>query len=94
MPEYIEREALKVDLSESVVISCRAENVLQLQKDLSKIIDCIDRQPTADVEEVKHGKWEKEFIGCCTRYVCSNCHTFVNNNTSYFPNCGAKMDKE
>lgn len=48
---------------------------------------------TADVEEVRHGKWrdEREDFGT---YVCSVCNRPCGNQYNYCPNCGAKMDKE
>ena len=49
--------------------------------------------PTADVAEVKHGKWIKD-RNC---YTCSECgfYYFANNSkANYCPNCGAEMDKE
>lgn len=48
----------------------------------------LDRVPTADVQEVKHGKWEYTDLA----YTCSECKA-VSFNTDYFcHNCGAKMD--
>ncbi len=51
-----------------------------------QIVSIIDNIPTADVVEVKHGKWE----GC----ECSLCGHFATyaNDYNYCPNCGAKMD--
>lgn len=63
----------------------------------------IDSIPTADVVEVKHGKWiEKEEIYGDVYYTCSNCNndwttidgTPQENFMSYCPNCGAKMDSQ
>lgn len=55
----------------------------------------IDIQPTADVQEVKHGKWaiihSREYL------VCSNCTlacAFNGYVYKYCPHCGAKMDGE
>ena len=56
----------------------------------------IDRQPTADAVEVKHGAWiYKEVFGIefpeCS--VCGNQFDDANFvDCSYCPNCGAKMD--
>ncbi len=50
--------------------------------------------PTADVVEVRHGKWE---INCDGYYpYCGNCKTEPENGvmTKYCPECGAKMDGE
>ena len=50
--------------------------------------------PTADVEEVRHGKWTKS--SPCNRFMnCSSCGFGQNHTTfNYCPNCGAKMDGE
>ncbi len=48
--------------------------------------------PTAEVEEVKHAKWE---INCDGYYpYCSNCKTEPKNGvmSKHCPECGAKMD--
>jgi hypothetical protein len=105
MPEYIDREALIADLEESVVISCKTENIPQIQRVLKRFINCIKNQPTAEVAEVRHGKWiatEKENIwGNMTKVLkCSVCkkwkieHRGIVVASDYCPNCGAKMDKE
>lgn len=63
----------------------------------------IEDAPTADVVEVRHGKWEiydsykqtidgRTFDGWCE---CSNCQTMFKTEMSeanYCPYCGAKMD--
>lgn len=57
--------------------------------------------PTADVQEVRRGKWlyEDSDIGW-TDYKCSDCGNIISTVAqdedlySYCPYCGAKMDKE
>ena len=58
-------------------------------------------EPTADVVEVKHGKWYL-LDECCNEGVyCSVCHkkvyrtNYANQKlkSKFCPNCGAKMDK-
>ena len=59
---------------------------------------------TADVEEVKHGKWENMTdidSAYLNTYRCSACGTTFwideipkDANYNHCPNCGAKMDKE
>ena len=69
---------------------------------IKAFISRITAQPTADVQEVKHGEWlEKEIQGVIDvmtlettkHFICSVCgkdnKQKVNN---YCPNCGAKMD--
>jgi hypothetical protein len=71
------------------------------------IIKIINEQPDADVAEIKHGKWINTYIDYSTA-ECSCCsEQFEVNEKSnsdlfnafkqfykYYPNCGAKMDKE
>ena len=59
----------------------------------------INSAPTADVVEVKHGKWKNS--GDCD-WRCTNCneyftldidmHPIDDCGMNYCPNCGAKMD--
>lgn len=80
------------------------ETVLQ---DMGERYDCYNpeieadrniRKGFANVQEVKHGKWER--YGCKWEYRCSECHYYLLLNSPYddlhifCPNCGAKMDKE
>lgn len=64
--------------------------------DAIEILTEIEFSPTADVVEVKHGKWEKKtfiiFDSEKVGYHCSECNTTWDVNTNYCPNCGAKMD--
>lgn len=68
----------------------------------------IDAAPT-DVQEVKHGKWIKEwrdgFVNgkrnyelicpyCNFSYFDNQCGFIVPEHFNFCPNCGAKMDKE
>ena len=96
MPKYIEREvAMEVIANVSFYL-----NPLCLKEQRKKI----KAIPTADVAEVKHGKWI--FINQAKSYFdapygdiseCSLCGHKVDvseTNYNYCPNCGAKMDKE
>lgn len=66
------------------------------------IVRCIDRQPTADVVEVMHGKWGIMKMGDGERVrTCSSCLISQSVNVykgkvmfRYCPYCGAKMDGE
>ena len=56
----------------------------------------INRIPTADVAEVRHGKWKKELIGSNgvaeVKSVCSLCgKTNKRYMPPFCPHCGAKM---
>lgn len=52
----------------------------------------VERQPTADVVEVVHGKWIISDMGFP---YCSKCGTALTKSvprTKYCSNCGARMD--
>lgn len=61
----------------------------------------LEKLPTADVVEVRHGKWEKSEIPE-EKYVCSVCggacwyYDYQGElaKSRFCPNCGAKMDGE
>ena len=76
------------NLKEFLSISCKNEVLLK------QMCDIIDGSPTADVVEVKHGKWELGKSGCM--YFCSNCENWAfpreAEEWNYCPRCGAKMD--
>ena len=101
MSEYIEREfALNVLCRENCGHNYEA----------NKCNNCytsnfINYLPTADVAEVKHGKWievQKENIwnDIVPVLECSACGKYtvgtrgIMTKSNYCPNCGAKMDLE
>ena len=62
--------------------------------------EAIDKMPTADVAEVRHGHWSKEMYECVDAfgdrhigYLCSSCKQ-VANIMNYCGNCGAIMDEK
>ena len=67
--------------------------------DAIEILTELEYAPTADVAEVRHGKWvhtdyAMHWLG---KDECSECtyHTFDRDDLSHFnfcPNCGARMD--
>lgn len=96
MAEYIEREALIEDISELEVSGVFTE---ALKNEVLKIIS---EQATADVTEVKHGKWEDSARPYSYyQYKCNVCGCDEYRQTdrngkceimNYCPNCGAKME--
>lgn len=103
MAEYIEREALIKRLEASPLI----KNYLIMrgsQNLINGIFDLIKRQPTADVVEFRHEKWETEEVTQEWDKVQKFAHFHNNPNCKFFysdeaprghdycPNCGAKMD--
>lgn len=89
MKEYIERAAVLKVLEEYYP---GVDERLHIAKDITSI-------PTADVAEVRHGRWEK-FVtasGIISRVRCSVCtgtQSLKFESMPYCPTCGARMDKE
>ena len=92
MKKYIDADRLKQTISANVYPVQDAFNSRDYGMFWTGGIEkAIDEQPTADVLEVKHGRWEDDG----TAYVCSSCHHGSPNGAkwNYCPNCGAKMQE-
>lgn len=103
--EYIERETLKNEISSLTVSICGKQMFNDEAK--ASVLRVIDEQPTADVQEVRHGKNVTPFHPA-DEFICSECGIAFKEMSEYIieddvyrefyfkfcPNCGAKMDKE
>ena len=101
MKEYIERDALVKTTEEtpftmsmfSTVDECKGANMARLT--LAAIFKIL---PTADVVEVRHGRWVKSgqsfvYPHKFRNYSCSMCgYDIEKAKCNYCPNCGARMD--
>lgn len=82
MAEYIEREALLEE----------AESRIMWGQSAIAVYEAIREAPAADVAPVRPGRWiyvdtdKEEF------FVCNRCKKKEYWESSYCPNCGAKMD--
>lgn len=102
MARYINADNLINELS-AACMPIYEKGITGILGDNSSIADIINEQPTADVQEVKHGDWlkpgndpidNKQWI-CSeckglteTAYYCGHCYY------NYCPNCGTRMDGE
>jgi DNA-directed RNA polymerase subunit RPC12/RpoP len=105
--EYISRDvALRQLNATCLTTGCNNYNGVMCRTcEYADAMDFIDAIPAADVQPVKHGKWEEvaEYGGWGdTYYRCSVCGeewyidtgTPIENGMKYCPSCGARMDKE
>ena len=81
MSDLISREAL-LDIAEQ-----------QGHVTVDDILSC-----EAVAPEVKRGEWILRHVGAGHYWECSSCHKnpciYVTKDTSFCPNCGARMDQE
>ena len=110
-PRYIDVNR-ETDAMEKVLETKRKEGIDENDATFfafARFIDALKSTPTADVQEVKHGKWEQqteplgwEDVDCA---VCSVCgESYILNEdmniddwkewSRYCPNCGARMDEK
>lgn len=91
MARYIDADKADVErISCFYGAECRIEDVKEW----------LDEQPTADVQEVKHGEWiyHPETFYTKSGFTCSVCkdpmwHSHdVKQAFKYCPHCGARMD--
>lgn len=89
MAEYIEREATLNVLRNLGNRDYRREKGTIM--DAMKVIMHSAYTPTADVAEVKHGKWTSNGL---RNPQCSLCRNYNIEKSRFCPNCGARMDGE
>lgn len=112
MSNYISREALKeaFDNADADVCESFPDGYCDWGFGRQTIRDVIASVPTADVEPVRHGRWECVYDDSTgeTDITCSHCKNtrtvngcFVSTDgkpcyfeDDYCPSCGAKMDLE
>ena len=87
MNDYISRDA---------VMRLHPKNVkvvgLTAYVDAEELMELVSGIPAADVEPVRHGRWDDTCDGItpyCT--VCGCSHRLMVRTPKYCPNCGAKM---
>lgn len=99
MSEYIERKAAVGKLMPIYKsASLRNRNVFSTAR---KCLEAVENIPAADVEEVRHGRWEdrREHDGewycaaCGEEMTICSCGKDKTWEYAYCPNCGAKMDE-
>ena len=98
MSRYIDAEKFE----KAIIGMAYVGNKGKIVFDTDFIFNTLYQQPTAEVQEVKHGKWEKRCLGSYLsggvreewhNYYCSECDKPQLRPSKYCPKCGAKMDK-
>ena len=92
MPRYIDADAAvkrfeEMHGNESELLNCY---------NADWVISFIETQPTADVQEVKHGQWLRTVPSTSKSYrrICSECKQIaimISKEYKCCPYCGAKM---
>lgn len=74
------------------------ENTLLNSYNADWIVSFIEGQPTADVQEVRHGRWSNflcyNTCSRCGRYVHEYDDDATIQDFAFCPYCGAKMDED
>ena len=101
MKEYIERKSLQDEirsLSVSITGILCGKGVLNeyMKQYRESVLRIVDEQPTADVQEVKRGRWAHlgadEWCCTCCGFVITTEGSREKPEEKYCSNCGAKMD--
>lgn len=94
MSRYIDAEIFDKNLMMEVYLADDEDFTKAFVRGMELVKKAEEETPTADVQEVRHGKWKLDRFG---NAWCSLCHHCGNNDaeaSDYCPNCGAKMDLE
>ena len=100
MNDYISREALKEVFENADADVCESypDGHCDWGFGRKNINDVIDGVPTADVEPVRHGRWEpgNQICPVCGEDKFKDLYADIWSDWSpaYCPNCGAKMELE
>ena len=87
-----------IDKAEALgIISTLYDSDSEHNKTLDKAHEALVAMPTADVQPVKHGRWEKYDGALMDWCECSRCRQGAWSEKkkkmyAYCPDCGAKMD--
>lgn len=92
MPRYIDVYKIRI-----LPLESRVSSDGEVFIPLSSVRMAIQKTPTADVQEVRHGTWRESLSDMFpdgTDYRCSACGRTAILDSEFCPNCGAKMDGE
>ena len=104
MPRYGDLDALQRTLQRDADLykGCNDADMKARRDEALNAVACVVNAPTADVVEVRHGRWIPTYHtyynrdGACQiadEFHCSECGIYSRDEFNYCPNCGAKMDE-
>lgn len=97
MPRYIDAELFSKNLMMQVYLAEDEDFTKAFVRGMELVKKAEEETPTADVQEVKHGRWLFGRFGCGWCSECGECGldtSELDAAGNYCPNCGAKMDLE
>ena len=107
MSEYISKHEVIEEIKRIYCTDCNSYNGAMCRAcEHMDDMDIIEDIPAADVQPVKHGKWESSqrtietgtvyCSNCAIEYYISDLQTVgdCNGIVHYCPNCGARMDDD
>ena len=102
MAEYIDKKRAIDRIASCYCIDCEHSNgILCRACEHQDDMDLIDEIPAADVQPVKRGRWENEYLDDDVWWAdCTNCKNDTNSrfgrvsSYAFCPNCGARMIKD
>lgn len=95
MSRYIDADKLGIGRADPKIF-----NNPEYANGWNSAIEIIDKAPTADVKEVKHGQWNTVYDGSILEHynsdvyslTCSICGNTEKHISKFCPSCGARMD--
>ena len=96
MSRYIDADKLMLVLNDWQFLNApfREEESSIVYDTIGGAMEYVKEQPTAEVAEIKRGRWEQDGTGLYAR--CSVCkeRTYLGGRQNYCPNCGSRMVNE
>ena len=104
MAKYIDRDMAEQALIKEAALILRKMPYITIADSADRMIKIVQEVPAADVEPVRHGKWEAwmpDKNGETREFICTGCRFMVEMSWKqkecdyeWCPYCGCKMDKE
>lgn len=96
MSRYIDAELFDKNLMIEIYLAEDEDFTKAFVRGMEFVKKAEDETPTADVQEVKHGKWDeiRDGYGKLEGWIHRGCGRMSMGKDNYCPKCGARMDLE